>query len=94
MRETTEHIQVLFGAEQFASPVEKEIVENSSTYLFGRTEATELRAANYAGLSEEVRAKLTMLPQGQLLAKSAKYAQTIFLRFPYPPCLPGDQYRE
>jgi hypothetical protein len=85
---------VLFGAEQFASSVEKEIVENSSTYLFGRTEANELRAPNYSAFTDEVKAKLSMLPQGRLLAKSAKYPQPVFLRFPFPPCLPGDQYEE
>lgn len=84
---------VLFGAEQFASSVEREIVENSSTYLFGRTEANELRTPNYSGFSDEVKAKLMMLAQGHLLAKSAKYPQPVFLRFPYPPCLPGDQYQ-
>src|SRR4029077_19043393 len=37
---------VLVGAEQFASSAEKEIIENSSTYLLGRTETNELRTAN------------------------------------------------
>jgi uncharacterized protein len=84
---------VLVGAEQFASSVEKEIVENCSTYLFGRTEANELRSANYASLSDEIRTKLMMLPQGSLLAKFAKFPQPIFIRFPFPPCVPGDQYK-
>lgn len=83
---------ILFGAEQFASSVDNEIVENSSTFLFGRTETNELRNPNYAAFSNEVKAKLTMLPQGRLLVKSAKFSQPIFLRFPYPPCLPGDQF--
>lgn len=84
---------ILFGAEQFASSVEREIVENSSTYLFGRTEANELRTPNYSGFSDEVKAKLMMLAQGHLLAKSAKYPQPVFLKFPFPTCLPGDQYK-
>jgi len=84
---------VLVGAEQFASSVEKEIIENCTTYLFGRTEANELRAANYAALSDEVKTKLMMLPQGSLLAKFAKFPQPIFVRFPYPPCAPGDQFK-
>jgi DNA helicase HerA-like ATPase len=84
---------VLVGAEQFASSVEKDIIENSSTYLFGRTEANELRSANYAALSDEIKTKLMMLPQGNLLAKFAKFPQPIFVRFPFPPCMPGDQYR-
>lgn len=83
---------VLFGAEQFASSVDKEIIENSSTYLFGRTESNELRSPNYTALSDEVKTKLVMLPQGQLLAKFAKFPQPIFVKFPFPPCLPGDQF--
>jgi uncharacterized protein len=83
---------VLFGAEQFASDVEKEVIENCSTFLFGRTEANELRSPNYAAFSDEVKTKLSMLPQGQLLVKSAKFSQPIFVRFPYPPVLPGDQF--
>lgn len=83
---------VLFGAEQFASSVDKEVVENSSTFLFGRTESNELRTPNYSAFSEEVKTKLTMLPQGHLLIKFAKFPQPIFLRFPFPTCLPGDQY--
>ncbi len=85
---------ILFGAEQFASSVDKEIVENSSTYLFGRTETNELRTANYSAFSDEVKTKLTTLPQGRLLIKFAKFPQPIFLRFPFPPCLPGDQYSD
>lgn len=83
---------VLFGAEQFASSVDKEIVENSSTFLFGRTESTELRSPNYSSFSDEVKTKLTMIPQGNLLIKFAKFPQPIFLKIPYPPCVPGDQY--
>jgi hypothetical protein len=85
---------VLVGAEQFASSVEKEIIENCTTHLFGRTEANELRAANYGSLTDEVKTKLMMLPQGSLLAKFAKFPQPIFVRFPYPPCLPGDQFKK
>jgi DNA helicase HerA-like ATPase len=77
---------------QFASSVEKEIVENSSTYLIGRTETNELCTPSYGVLSDEVKAKLTMLPQGQLLVKFAKFPQPIFVKFPLPPCLPGDRY--
>jgi len=83
---------VLFGAEQFASSVERDVVENSSTYLFGRTQTNELRSPNYAALSDEIKTKLTTLAQGQLLANHAKFPQPIFLRFPFPPCLPGDKF--
>lgn len=85
---------VLFGAEQFASAVDKEIIENSSTYLFGRTETNELRTPSYSAFSDEVKTKLTTLPQGQLLIKFAKFPQPVFIKFPYPPCLPGNHYSQ
>lgn len=83
---------ILFGAEQFASSVDKEVVENSSTFLFGRTESNELRTPNYIAFSDEVKTKLMTLPQGRLLVKFAKFPQPIFVRFPFPPCLPGDHF--
>lgn len=82
---------VLFGAEQFASAVEKEVIENSSTFLFGRTESNELGSANYGRFSAEIKSKISMLPQGHLLAKFAKFPQPIFIRFPHPPCPSGDK---
>jgi pSer/pThr/pTyr-binding forkhead associated (FHA) protein len=84
---------VLFGAEQFASSVDMEIVENSATFMFGRTESTELTAANYNGLTPEMKSKLRMLPQGQTLIKFPKFQQPIFIKFPYPPALLGADYR-
>src|SRR5205085_10938177 len=69
---------VLFGAEQFASTVEKEVVENSSTFLYGRTESNELSSTNYGRFSNEIKSKISMLAQGQLLAKFAKFPQPIF----------------
>jgi hypothetical protein len=46
------------------------------------------------GLNDEVKAKLMMLAQGRLLAKSAKYPQPVFLKFPFPTCLPGERYSD
>lgn len=83
---------VLFGAEQFASSVEKQIIENSSTFLFGRTESNELRSPSYSAFSDEVKTKLMTLPQGRMLVKFSKFPQPIFIRFPFPTCLPGDQF--
>ena len=53
---------------------------------------TRRRGLLYSAFSEEVRAKLSMIPQGQLLVKFAKSPQPIFVKFPFPPCLPGDQF--
>ena len=85
---------VLFGAEQFASSVDKQIIQNGSTYLFGRTETNELHSPNYSAFGDEIKIKLTTLPQGQLLIRFAKFPQPIFLKFPFPPCLPDDQFEE
>lgn len=84
---------IMFGAEQFASAVDKQIVENSSTFIFGRTESTEMENPTYTGLSEEMKAKLRMLPQGHLLIKFPKFPQPIFVKFPYPPAMPGEDFR-
>lgn len=84
---------VLFGAEQFASSVDMQIVENSSTFMFGRTESTEMSAVNYSGLSPEMKSKLRTLPQGQTLIKFPKFPQPLFIRFPFPSALPGDDFR-
>jgi hypothetical protein len=85
---------VLFGAEQFASSVERQVVENSATYMFGRTEASELHANNYSNLSTEIKSKLTLLRQGQLFVKYPKFPKPIFMKFPFPPSLPGDDFQE
>lgn len=82
---------VLFGAEQFSSSVDRQVVDNSATFMFGRTETNELRTPAYTGFTDEVKSKITTLPQGQLLLKFAKFSQPIFIRFPFPPCLGGDQ---
>jgi len=84
---------ILFGAEQFASSVDMQIVENSSTFMFGRTESTEMSAVNYNGLSPEMKARLRLLPQGQTLIKFPKFPQPLFIRFPFPSALPGDDFR-
>lgn len=84
---------VLVGAEQFMFAVDREVVENSTTYLLGRTGPNELRAPTYSMLSDEIKGKLTTLAQGSLLVQSAKFAQPLFMRFPFPPALPGNQYR-
>ena len=84
---------ILCGAEQFVSSVDKQIVENSATHLYGRTGVNELRAPNYSALSDEVKGKLSTLAQGRLLVQSARLPQSVFMRFPLPPCVAGDQFQ-
>lgn len=84
----------LFGVEQFMSQIDRQVVDNCSTIVYGRTGAGELNTENYAWLPEEIKMRLTSIPRGSFLLKHAKFTQPIFVRFPYPTCVPGDQYVE
>ncbi len=84
---------VLFGAEQFASAVDMQIIDNCASSFIGRTEAGELSSMRYTQFSSEVKAKVLQLPQGHMLLKQSKFTQPLFIRFPYPPCITGDQYK-
>jgi DNA helicase HerA-like ATPase len=83
---------IFFGAEQFSSEVDKQVVDNSSTICYGRSGHTEISLPMYDWISPEVKAKLVILPKGTLLLKHAKFPQPIFMQFPYPPSIPGDLY--
>ncbi len=84
----------LFGVEQFMSQVDRQVVDNSATIIYGRTGPAELMTAEYNWLDSDVRNRLTSIPRGTFLLKHAKFVQPIFCKFPYPPCVPGDQYDE
>lgn len=85
---------VLFGAEQFASAVDMQIIDNCASSFIGRTETGELGNSRYAQFSNEIKAKILQLSQGRMLLKQSKFTQPLFIRFPYPPCMTGDQYKE
>ncbi|MCG3152885.1 MAG: hypothetical protein GEEBNDBF_02190 [bacterium] len=82
----------LFGIEQFASEVDKQIVDNSSTLMYGRTGFAELKDEIYGWLSDELKQRLSTVPRGELLLKHAKFTQPLFFKFPLPACVPGDLY--
>lgn len=82
---------ILFGAQQFASSIEKEVIENSSTFFFGRTGSNEIHSQFYSELSQAVKTKLLTLQNGTLLIKFPKFPQPIFIKFPFPVCEPGDE---
>jgi hypothetical protein len=79
----------LFGAQQFRSRVDKEIIGNAATHAFGHIEAEELAQPGYSYFSPAVKEKLASLEQGEVLLKHPHFAQPIFLRFPRPFCLKG-----
>lgn len=79
----------LFGAQQFRSRIDKEIVGNAATHAFGHIEAEELAQPGYSYFTPAVKEKLGSLSPGEILIKHPHFAQPVFLRFPPPPCLKG-----
>lgn len=80
---------VLFGAQQFRSKVDDEILGNCGTSLYGRVGDEELTNAAYRSLSETAKAELLGLPKGRLLIRHAHFRAPLFGTFPYPPTVPG-----
>lgn len=80
---------VLFGAQQFRSRVDKEVVGNSATHAFGHIEIDELSQPGYGYFSASIKEKLATLERGTLLVKHPHFAQPIFLRFPKPFTMKG-----
>jgi len=84
----------LFGVEQFMSQIDRQVVDNSSTIIYGRTGPAELMTENYSWLDPDMRNRLTTVPRGTFLLKHAKFVQPVWCKFPFPTCVPGDQYEE
>jgi hypothetical protein len=80
---------VLFGAEQFRSKVDDEILGNCGTALYGRVGDEEIINAAYRSLTETAKAELLGLPKGRLLIRHAHFRAPLFGTFPHPPTLPG-----
>jgi uncharacterized protein len=79
----------LFGAQQFRSRVDKEIVGNAATHAFGHVEAEELAQPGYSYFSPAVKEKLGALKPGEVLLKHPHFAQPVFVSFPIPACMKG-----
>ncbi|HEX2180994.1 MAG TPA: hypothetical protein VHH10_01815, partial [Rubrobacteraceae bacterium] len=81
----------LFGAQQFRSKVDDEVVGNAATSLYGRVGDEELTNASYRSFSQTVREELLQLEKGRLLLRHAHYSVPVFGRFPRPAVLMGSQ---
>lgn len=79
----------LFGAQQFRSRVDKEIIGNAATHAFGHVETEELSQPGYSYFSPAVKEKLGALKPGEILLKHPHFAQPVFLNFPVPACMKG-----
>src|ERR671932_783492 len=82
---------VLFGAQQFRSKVDDEVIGNAATSLYGRIGDEELTNSSYRSFSQTTREELLQLEKGRLLCRHAHYAVPIFGTFPRPMVLMGKQ---
>lgn len=80
---------VLFGAEQFRSKVDDEVVGNAATSFYGRIGDEEIISPSYRAFTESTRAELLRVPKGTLLMRHAHIPVPVFGVFPRPPALAG-----
>jgi hypothetical protein len=80
---------VLFAAQQFRSQVQRRVVGNAGTSLFGRMDPDEVATPGYATFSPAIRARLVALPKGELLLRHPHFTHPVFIRFPRPAVLAG-----
>jgi hypothetical protein len=80
---------VLFGAQQFRSKVDDEILGNCGTSLYGRVGDEEITNASYRSLTDTAKAELLGLPKGRLLVRHAHFRSPLFGTFTRPPVIPG-----
>jgi hypothetical protein len=80
---------VLFSAQQFRSQVQRRVVGNAGTAVYGRMDMDELATPGYATISPATKIKLATLPKGELMLRHPHFTQPIFVRFPRPAVLGG-----
>lgn len=80
---------VLFGAQQFRSRVDAQIVGNCANAAYGHIQMEELAQPSYTVYSPAVREKLATADPGEVMFRHPRFSQPIFLRFPRPPVLKG-----
>ena len=80
---------VLFSAQQFRSQVQRRVVGNAGTAVYGRMDGDELSMPAYSTLSPAIKSKLAALPKGELMLRHPHFTQPIFVRFPRPAVLSG-----
>lgn len=86
--------EVLFSAQQFRSQVHKRIVGNCGTGLYGRMDMDELATPGYGNLSSAVKTKLATLPKGELMVRHPHFTQPVFVKFPRPSVMRGQDGRQ
>jgi len=80
---------VLFSAQQFRSQVQRRVVGNAGTGIYGRMDMDELAMPAYGTISPATKIKLATLPKGELMLRHPHFTQPIFVKFPRPAVLNG-----
>src|SRR5438034_1396621 len=88
-RTTRDRGIVLFGAGQFRSGINEDILKAASVHYSMRTPEHELSDRIYAPLSPEIKAQLTQLEPGQTLLQYPALRTAVFARFPRPFVMSG-----
>lgn len=78
---------IIFGAEQFASEVDDQIIGNSSLRAIGRTSSMEISTNAYRNLSPEDKSTAMVLRKGEMLISFPGFNSRIKIKFPKPPIL-------
>ena len=78
---------VLFSAQQFRSQVQRRVVGNAGTAIYGRMDSDELATPGYGTQSPATKIKLATLPKGELMLRHPHFTQPIFVKFPRPAVL-------
>ncbi len=79
----------LFGAEQFKSKVEQNIMGNVSTDVYGKTKESELLEAVYRKFSDEIKGRMRRFGKDEKLLDHELFEAPIFVKLPRPPCRLG-----
>jgi DNA helicase HerA-like ATPase len=80
---------VLFGAQQFRSRVDQQVIGNSANAAYGHIQMEELAQSGYTVYSPAVREKLATADPGEIMFRHPRFSQPIFLRFPKPSIMKG-----
>lgn len=76
---------IIFGAEQFTSEVDEQIVGNSALRIVGRTSSLELQGPALRFLSPPEKNSAMVLRKGELLVSFPTFRSNIKITFPRPP---------
>jgi len=76
---------IIFGAEQFASEVDDQIIGNSALRVLGRTSAMEISSPAYSNYSRQEKNTVMMLRKGEMFISYPVFRSNVKIRFPRPP---------